>query len=180
MLDCVTIHPASRSPLSQPPKPLMVIRSSCGFSHLRPGVFHISLQTHKTQHKQSRGWKKRRTNNHGLGFAPIARREKCVTLLRGFLCICGLLRAYIRAKFPHSLTHPLTLAKSASGSTCPSSRLSLTVGFSRLLWTALSCWLPCSVLGPCLPSSSSGLVGDLAHKPFVWVLSKQTKESEWH
>ena len=45
------------------------------------------------------GWKKRRTNNHRLGLAPSARRE---TLLCSFLCICGLSRACIRAKFPHS------------------------------------------------------------------------------
>ena len=37
----------------------MAIRSSSGFSHLWPGVFHISLRTHKTQHTQLRGWKKR-------------------------------------------------------------------------------------------------------------------------
>ena len=41
-----------------------------------------------------------------------------------------------------------------------SSHLSLTVTFPWLLLTAL---------GPSLPSSSSGLVGNLARKPFVWV-----------
>ena len=46
--------PAGRSPLSQPPKLLMTIRSSSGFSYLRPGVFHISLRIHKT-HPQLRG-----------------------------------------------------------------------------------------------------------------------------
>ena len=40
----------TRSPLSQPPKPLMRIRSSRGFSHLRPRAFHIALQTHNTHH----------------------------------------------------------------------------------------------------------------------------------
>ena len=80
----------------------MAIRSSSGFSHLLPGVFHISLQAQKTQHTQPRGWKKRRTNNHGHGLAPSARREKFVTILRSCLCICGLARACIRAKFPQS------------------------------------------------------------------------------
>ena len=55
---------------------LMAIRSSIGFSHLQPGAFQIALQTHKTQHTQPRGWKKRRINKHGLGLAPSARREK--------------------------------------------------------------------------------------------------------
>ena len=44
-VDCDNI-PAGQSPLFRPPKPLIAI------SHLRPGVFHISLQTHKTQHTQ--------------------------------------------------------------------------------------------------------------------------------
>ena len=61
--------------LSRPPKPLIAIRSSCGFSHLWPGVFHISLKTYKTRHTQPRVWKKRRINNHRLGLAPSARRE---------------------------------------------------------------------------------------------------------
>ena len=46
---------AGRPPLSQPPKLLMAIRSSSGFSRLRPGVFQISFRTHKTQHTQPRG-----------------------------------------------------------------------------------------------------------------------------
>ena len=58
----------------------MGIRSSSGFSHLWPGLFHISLRTHKTQHPYPRGWKKRRRNNHGLGSAPRERTEKSVAL----------------------------------------------------------------------------------------------------
>ena len=53
---------------------LMAIRSSSDFSHLRPGAFHITLQTDKTQHTQRKGWKKRRTNKQGLGLAPGAKR----------------------------------------------------------------------------------------------------------
>ena len=66
--------------LSEPSKLLMAIRSSGGFSNLRPGVFHISLRTHNPQHTWPQGWKKRRTNNHGLGLALSARRERSVTL----------------------------------------------------------------------------------------------------
>ena len=44
--------------------------------------------------------------------------------------------------------------------------LSQTVANSPLLLTAL---------GPCLSSSSSGLVGNLVHKPFVWV-SRQSRQ----
>ena len=56
----MTIHRWPTPPLSQPPKPLITIRSFSVFSHPRPGVFHISLRTHKTQHTQPRGWKKRK------------------------------------------------------------------------------------------------------------------------
>ena len=73
-------YTAGRSLLSQPPKPLMAIQSSSGFPRLRPGVFHISWRTHKTQHTQPRGWKKKQTNNRGLGLAPNARRKKFITL----------------------------------------------------------------------------------------------------
>ena len=65
-LFCDNIPPAG-PPLSQHPIPLMAIGSSGGFSHLQPGVFHISLRTHKTQHTQSRGWKKREQTNTDLG-----------------------------------------------------------------------------------------------------------------
>ena len=43
---------------------LMASRSSSGFSHLRPGVFHIDLQTHKTQ---PRGGRKEEQTSTDLG-----------------------------------------------------------------------------------------------------------------
>ena len=85
-----------------------------------------------------------------------------------FLAFCELSQACIRAKLlaesPGMLTHLLTLANQASGSTG--------------LDPALFCWLPCSVDQSWLPPSQSSLgpsflrllVGDLARKPFVWVL----------
>ena len=71
---------------------------------------------------------------------------------------------------PWTLTHSLTLADPASGSPGPSSplgdRLSLTVAFP---------WLLLISLGPCLSSSTSGLIGNLTHKLFVWVL----RQNRW-
>ena len=134
-------------------KHLMAIQSSSGFSHLQPRVFHIALQTHKTQHTQPRGWKKRRTNKHGLGSAPSTRREKFVTLLCGF---CGLLWACIRAKFLHSYQERrlVLMSDPTSESTGPnsslSSCLSLTITFSRLLLTAFFCSLPWDLAFSCL------------------------------
>ena len=122
----------------------MAIQLSSGFSHLRSGAFHIVLQTHKIQHTQQ---KKRRTNKHGLGLAPSARREKFVTLLCGFLwSTASEYPSDIPTQPPGTLTHLLTLADLDSESTGPSSslsgRLSLTVAFPRLLLTAFFCWLP--------------------------------------
>ena len=74
--------------------------------------------------------------------------------------IASVYSSKIATQWPRLLTHPLTLANPAYGSIGPSSRLSLTVGFPRLLLTALSCWLPCSVL------LSSVLLWDLAFLVF--------------
>ena len=99
---CLTMYPLAGPHYLNLLNQLMAIRSSSGFSHLRPRAFHIALQTHKTEYTQLTWWKKRRRTNHGLGFAPSARREKFVTPLCRFLHICVLSRASIQAKFPHS------------------------------------------------------------------------------
>ena len=92
----------------------------------------------------------------------------------------------IPTKSPGTLNHPLTLANPTSGSKGPSSRvpptsidtsLQLTTLLSLLcsvdcpvLSTSFFCCLPSSALsGTLFPSSSSGLVGNLARKTFVWV-----------
>ena len=117
----------------------MAIRSSSGFSHLRPWYFTFLYG--RTKHN-IHNWEGGRKENkqHGLGLVPSARREKFVTLLRSFLCICGLARACIRVKFPQSHqqrwlilsrwpTRPLSLHALASGS------LLLTALFSRLTYS---------------------------------------------
>ena len=71
--------PAGRPPISQPPKALMAIRSSRGFSHLRPEVFHISLPTQNTTYT-TEGVEEKITKKHELGVAPSAKRGKFVTL----------------------------------------------------------------------------------------------------
>ena len=105
--------------------------------------------------------------NNGIGLALSVRREK----FWHFSGILWLSRAFTRTKFPTqlpgTLTHPLALADLASGSTIPNflllkpplsdHRHSLTVTNSCLF----------NALGPCL-SSSSGRVGNLARKPFVF------------
>ena len=166
-MDYINSVTAGRSPLSQPPKSLMASWSSSGFSHLRPGVFHISLRTLKTQHTQPRRWKKRRTNNH-------RRREKFVTLLCSFLCISGLSRACSQAKFPQSHQErwliPLTLANPASGSTGPCSRLPPTSVDCSLLWYDLLSAFFCSLWN--LPS--------LVPLPVSWEISRASPLCEFH
>ena len=72
-------YTAGRPPQSQPTKLLMAIKIvKWFFSSLAGDVSHSFTNT---QHTQPRGWKERRTNNHGLGLAPSAKREgKSVTL----------------------------------------------------------------------------------------------------
>ena len=114
----------------------MAIDLSRVFSHHWPEVFHISLRIRKTQ---PRGWKKRKANNHGLGLAASARREKSDTLLC-ILCFCGLTRECTRVKLPQATSN---------------ADISSRVGQPGLCWsTGLSshlsdfCWLASS-----LPSS---------------------------
>ena len=61
-----------RSPLSQPPKPLMALRSSNVFSHFQPGVYHTKHNIHNREGG-------RKENKYELGLSPSARREKFVT-----------------------------------------------------------------------------------------------------
>ena len=155
----------------------MAIRSSCGFSYLRPVAFLIVLQSHKTQYTQPRGWKKRRINKHGLRLAPNTRKEK-FGHFPSILCFC--------VCHKHVLENSNTATRNADSSShahrpglwyhrlqlltqqLPFSDhcLSPTVAYCSLLLTAL---------GPCLSLSFSGLVGNLAHKPFVWV-SRQNRQ----
>ena len=132
---------------------LMAIRSSSGFNHFRPGAFHIALQTHKTQHVQPKGWKKRRTKKHGLRLSPSARRGRFLTL-SSILCFCELSWAYIRAKFLLSHqecwlilscwpTRPLVPQVLAPPLAAAFLRLLLTALFYWLLWNlAFSCLFP--------------------------------------
>ena len=165
MCSIVTIYPLAGPHNLTLLNQLIAIRSSSGFSHLRPGAFHIALQTHKTQ---PRGLKKRRTK-YRLGFAPSARREKFGHFSVVF-CASVDYRERVFERNSHTATrmrtHPLTLASPASGSTGPSSslctRLCLTVAFPRLLLT-----------GPCLPSSYFCLAGNL-------IRAKTNESSDWH
>ena len=97
-------------------KQLMAIRSSICFSHLRPGTFHIALQTHKTQLTQLRGWKTRRTKKHGLGLAPSTRRDEFLRLFSGFFfffCASVGYRERVSERNSHTSTRWLTWLLSA-------------------------------------------------------------------
>ena len=141
-------HTAGRPPQSQPPKPLMAIRSSSGFSHFRSGVFHISLRTHKTQHTQPREWKKREQTNTDLGFLQAQEGRSLWHFPSILWAIAGVYSIKIPTKSPGTLAHPLTLANSASGSKNPSTRLPPTSVVCPVLSTSLFCPLLLTALGP--------------------------------
>ena len=146
----------------------MAIGSSSGFFRLRPGAFHIASQdtTYTSEsgiknNKQTRTW--------------VSPKRKKGEVFGTLLALCAVTSVYsnkIPTQPQGALTHPLALADLASGSTgpnfSPSSRLSLTVLFP---WLSLLL----TALGPCLSSSSSGLVGHLTRKPFMWV-SRQIRQ----
>ena len=165
-----------------------------GISHLFTntqswGISHLFTNTQSTQ---PRGWgRRRRTNKNEFVLAPSARRS-----LRPF---CAALRAfagYCDTPTSHkecwliflrwSTRHPvvqqvLTAAYLTSvdcSPLCPTLISWLT--FSWLLSPAdYSLLLPSAdcFSGILLPSSSSGIVGDLTHKPFVWV-SRQNRQRD--
>ena len=99
------------------------------------GQGYFTFHYKPTKHTQPRGWEKR-TNNHGLGLTPSARREKFVTLLCSFLCICGLSRVCIWAKFPQAIR--------ITDSSFHIGQPGLWILLSSLV--AFFCWLPFSVL----------------------------------
>ena len=143
------------TPLSQLPKPLMALRSYSGSSHVRNGVFHISLRTHKAQPTQPRVWKKREQINIYLG--SLEAQE-----VKSFWDFCVAFRAsagYCERVFEQN-SHKVTRNADSSShvgqpsheSSHPalSSRQPCSVHFSVLLPS-----LFCS--GTFLPSSSPGL-----------------------
>ena len=175
-------YTAGLPPLSQPPKLLMAIRSSSGFSHLRLGVFHISLRTHNPQHAQMRGWKKRKTNNNGLGLAPSARREKSLKLSSHSVLLWANASVY-SSEIP---TKPQRNADSSSHvgqpgleSPHPSSPL-----LSPAKCPVLFCWLVCSVYFSWLTPSADWLIlltvgpffpRPLSDKEILWLAPTPTE-----
>ena len=129
--------------------------SSSGFSQLWPGVFHITLPTHKIHNRE--GGRKRRTNKHGIRLAPSARREKSVTLLCILWANASMYSSETPAKPLGMLTHFFALVHPVSskvflGHQLPPTSVDwsvLSTGvFCPLLLTALSCRL---FLGPSVP-----------------------------
>ena len=115
--------------------------------------------------------KERRTNKHGLGLAPSARKE-VLALFCGFLCICGY-REHVSEWNSHTATRNTDLSSHIGWP-------GFCIHWSQLLLQqpplSLSLWrlpfanssLLLTVLGPCLSLSSSCLIGNFVHKCFVW------------
>ena len=146
---------------------LMSIRSSSGFSHLQPGAFHITLQTHKTQHTQPKR-KKRVVFGTFLGF-----------------CASVLSRACARTKFAHSYQEcRLILSRSPTRHLVP--QVSALHSAAAFLWLSpfsdcrpLLSSVDCSRTLPFLVFFRSRRKS-LAKVLWVGFTPKQTKESfDW-
>ena len=117
----MTIYPLAGPHYLNFSNQLMAIRSSSGFSHFRPGAFHIALQTHKTiytirrveekKNKQARTWV---SYKHKKG-------EVCDTFVwfSVHLAIMSMYPSEISTQPPGMLTHLLALTDLASEFTGP-------------------------------------------------------------
>ena len=143
---------------------------------------HYTFLYGHAKHNQEVGGKEQ-TNKHGLGSAPSARRGMSMWHF------CAALRAFAgyRGRVLARNFHKATW-NADSSLDCPAAIFSLpppadcvllwTAISSRLFPSALLCQLPLSVFsGTFLPSSTSGLAGDLALRPFVWV-SLQSRQRD--
>ena len=152
---------------------------------LTPGQGYFTFLYKHTKHNihNREGGRKEEQTIMDLGSLQ-AQEERSLWHFPSILCFYGLSLACIRAKFPHSHQECLSYHVGQPGLWVHRSQQSpfserrlppdfswlLSPAYCLLLLTSLSCWLPCSllfsaffysVLGPYLPSSSSGLVGDL-------------------
>ena len=114
----------------------------------------------------------RKKNKRALTWVCPKHKKGVLTLFWHFCASLAIVSVYpnkIPTQLPGTLTHPLAQSVLASGSPGPNSslqqpplsdrHLSLTVANSSLL----------TALGPYFSSFSSGLVGNLSRKPFLWV-----------
>ena len=147
----------------------MAIRSSSSFSHLQPGVFHISLRTHKTQHTQPRGWKNREQTRT---WVSSKRRKGAVCYTFPAFCASVSYRERVFERNSHKAHRN---ADSSPHVGQPGLWVHRPSSSSLLLSSVVCFLLFCS--GSFLHSSSPGLIGNLARMPFVWV-SRQNRQRD--
>ena len=125
--------------------------SDCQVVSLISGQEYFTFLYEHTKYNQEGG---RKEKKHGLGLAPNARKgEVCDTFMLLSVHLQAIASVYsseIPTKSPGMLTHLLTLAIPACGSTHLSSRL-LSPADCLVLTTSLFCLLLCSALGPSFP-----------------------------
>ena len=107
----------------------------------------------KKKNKQARTW-----------VSPKRKKGEVLALFRHSVAIMLVHPNKIPTQLPGLLTHPLTLADLFQQLPLSEHCLSLTVANSYLL----------IALRPCLSLSFSDRIGNLVHKPFVWV-SRQNR-----
>ena len=116
----------------------------------------------------------RKENKPGLRLAPNGRREKFLTLLCSFLCICGLLRAFLRAKSSRSHQERwLILSRLATRPEATAPALFTWLSSVDCLLLFCSGPLPSLILFRSRRRSRTQAL-------CVGFAPKQTKESKWH
>ena len=155
---------------------LMAIRSSSGFAHLRLGAFHIFYKYTTDIIYITESGRKKNKQEWTL-VSPKHKKGKVLALFWYSMAITSVYQNKIPTQHPGTLTHPLSLADLASRSTSPNSSLQQPPLLDHCLFlTVTNCYL-FTGLGPCLSSFSSSLVGNLIHKPFVWVLCQNRQRN---
>ena len=150
-------------------------------------LFLTDTQNTKYTTKRVEG---KKTNKHGLGLAPGQEGEVCDT----FQAFCELSQTCILAKLPQShqecwfifsrwptrleSIHPSSRLLSPADCLVPSTGLFClllcSAALGRLLWSLLFTSVDSRTF---LPSSFSGLMGNLTSKRFVWVSRKNRQRN---
>ena len=147
---------------------LMAIQSSTGSSHLRPGAFHMFYKYTTDMTYITKSWRKKNKQ----AWTWVSSKHKKGEVLALFWYSVAIMSVYpnkIPIQLPGTLALPLVLADLASGLTSPNSLLQQPPLSNCHLSLAVANSCLFTALEPCLSSFSSGLVGNLMHKPFVWV-----------
>ena len=120
----------------------------------------------RKKNKQARTWVR-----------PKCKKGKVLALFWHSEAITSVYPNKIPTQLPGTMTHPLALVDLACGSTSPNNSLQQPPLSDRYLSLIVTKSYLITALGLCFSSSSSGHIGNLARKPFVWVLRQNRQRN---